>query len=318
MKTKKVVILGGGTGLSNVINGLKSLPIEITAVVAVSDNGSSTGQLRREFSIPAVGDIRQVLTNLSTLPEDIKNFMEYRLSTKSDLNGHAIGNLLLTCLLEESKSLKTSISELSKLLQVKHTVLPLSEDYLTLCGETENGEIIEGEEEITQARKKYKRIFYKEEPHICPGIVKALKNADLIILSTGSMLTSLIPNITCKEVAEAIRKSKAKKMYVCNAFTQPGETDNCTVNDHINIINNYLGENSIDVVVANNGKYPKKYIKKYRKEERKELVVVDHENIKNAGYTLIEAPLLTDEDGTLKHDNLKLSAIIFSYLMQNV
>ncbi len=318
MKTKKVVILGGGTGLSNVINGLKSLPIEITAVVAVSDNGSSTGQLRREFSIPAVGDIRQVLTNLSTLPEDIKNFMEYRLSTKSDLNGHAIGNLLLTCLLEESKSLKTSISELSKLLQVKHTVLPLSEDYLTLCGETENGEIIEGEEEITQARKKYKRIFYKEEPHICPGIVKALKNADLIILSTGSMLTSLIPNITCKEVADAIRKSKAKKMYVCNAFTQPGETDHCTVNDHINIINNYLGENSIDVVVANNGKYPRKYIKKYRKEERKELVVVDHENIKNAGYTLIEAPLLTDEDGTLKHDNLKLSAIIFSYLMQNV
>lgn len=318
MKTRKVVILGGGTGLSNIVKGIKSLPIDITAVVTVSDNGSSTGKLRKEFSIPAVGDIRKVLTNLSTLPEDIKNFMEYRLSSKSELNGHAIGNLLLTCLLEETKSLKTSVMELGKLLQVKHTVLPLSEDYLTLCGETEDGEIIEGEEEITLAGKKYKRIFYKEEPTICSGIIKAIKNADLIILSTGSVLTSLLPNITCKEVSEAIKQSTAKKMYVCNAFTQPGETDNCTVNDHVNIINKYLGENVIDVVVANNGKYPAHYIKKYKKEEQKELVVVDHENIKKAGYQLIEAPLLTDEDGTLKHDGLKISAIIFSYLVQNV
>lgn len=318
MKTRKVVILGGGTGLSNIVKGIKSLPIDITAVVTVSDNGSSTGKLRKEFSIPAVGDIRKVLTNLSTLPEDIKNFMEYRLTSKSELNGHAIGNLLLTCLLEETKSLRTSVAELGKLLQVKHTVLPLSEDYLTLCGETEDGEIIEGEEEITLAGKKYKRIFYKEEPNICPEIIKAIKNADLIILSTGSVLTSLLPNITCKEVAEAIKKSDAKKMYVCNAFTQPGETDHCTVNDHVNIINRYLGENVIDVVVANNGKYPSHYIKKYKKEEQKELVVVDHENIEKAGYQLIEAPLLTDEDGTLKHDGLKISAIIFSYLMQNV
>ena len=316
MKTKKVVILGGGTGLSNIVNGLKSLPIEITAVVAVSDDGASTGRLRREFAIPAVGDIRKVLTNLSTLPEDIKNFMEYRLSSKSELNGHAIGNLLLTCLLEESKSLTTSIAELGKLLQVKHKVLPLSEDYLTLCGETNDGEIIEGEEKITLAGKKYKRIFYKEEPHVCPEIITEIKSADLIILSAGSLLTSLLPNITCKDVSKAICKSKAKTMYVCNAFTQPGETDKCSVSDHVNIIHNYLGEKVIDVVVANKGNYDKNLIKKYKKEEKKELVKVDTAKVASLGCKLIQADLLTDEDGTLKHDSLKISSIIFSYLMQ--
>ncbi len=313
---KKVVILGGGTGLSNILNGLKSLPIKITAVVTVSDNGSSTGKLRREFAIPAVGDIRKVLTNLSTLPNDIKTFMEYRLSSKSDLNGHAIGNLLLTCLLEETKSLKKSIKEISKLLHVKHTVLPLSEDYLTLCGKTIDGEIIEGEEEITKANKQYERIFYKEEPHICPEIISAIKSADLIILSAGSLLTSLLPNLCCEEVSNAIINSQAKVMYICNAFTQPGESDGYTVNDHIKTINKYLEDGAIDIVVANKGSFDSQYIEKYRNEEQKELVKIDHDNIKKAGYDLIEADLLTDEDGTLKHDSLKLSAIIFSYLMQ--
>ena len=313
---KKVVLLGGGTGLSNILKGLKSLPINITAVVSVSDNGSSTGKLRKEFSIPAVGDIRKVLTNLSTLPEDVKKIMEYRFPSNSDLNGHAIGNLLLTCLLKETRSLKKSIKEISRLLQVEHTVLPLSEDYLTLCGKTTDGQIIEGEEEITKANKIYERIFYKEEPHVCPEILFALQNADLIILSAGSLLTSLIPNITCNEVSKAILNSKAKVMYVCNAFTQPGESEGYAVSDHVNVINKYLKKNAIDVVVANNGKYDKQYIEKYRNEEQKELVKVDYNNIKKEGCELIEADLLTDEDGTLKHDGIKISAIIFSYLMQ--
>ena len=263
MSQKRVVIIGGGTGLSNIVKGLKSLPIKITAVVTVSDNGSSTGKLRKEFTIPAVGDIRKVLTYLSNLPKDISTLMEYRLKSNSDLNGHAIGNLLLTCLLEEHKSLKKSIKELSKLLHVKHTVLPVSEDYLTLCGKTIDGEIIEGEEEITKARKKYDRIFYKEQPNVCPEVITEINRADLIILSAGSLLTSLLPNLTCEEVAKAIKNSNAKVMYICNAFTQPGESDGYTVNDHINVINKYIGENTVDVVIANNGKYEDKYISKY-------------------------------------------------------
>ena len=157
-KNKKVVILGGGTGTSFVLRGLKYFPLDITAVITVSDNGSSTGRLREEFSIPAVGEIRKVLSSLSTLPDEIRDVMEYRLSTYSDLNGHAIGNLILTSLIKETGSLKTSIEYLSKIMDVKHKVLPLSEDFLTLMGETTDGEIIEGEDQITKAHKKYKRL----------------------------------------------------------------------------------------------------------------------------------------------------------------
>ena len=160
MKKKKIVVLGGGTGTSTILKGLKYFPVDITAVITVSDDGKSTGRLRKEFYTPAVGDIRHVLSNLSTLPDEVKDIMEYRMSTYSDLNGHAMGNLILTSLYKETGSLKKSIEYMSKLLRVEHTVLPLSEDYLTLMGETDDGEIIEGEEEITLARKHYKKLFY--------------------------------------------------------------------------------------------------------------------------------------------------------------
>ena len=280
MKIKKVVILGGGTGTSGVLRGLKYFPIDITAVITVSDNGSSTGKLREEFSAPAVGDIRKVLTNLSTLPDEIKDVMEYRLSTNSDLNGHAMGNLLLVSLLDKTKSLKTSIEYLSKLLDVKHTVLPLSEDYLTLMGETIDGKIVEGEENITKTHKQYKRIFYKEEPHVIPEVLKKIKEADLILLSMGSLYTSLTPHLICKDVVKAINDAKAKVVYICNAMTQPGETDNFTVNDHIQAIEKYLGKDSIDATIVNNSKISKYYIEKYRTEEQKEIAAIFNTHLK--------------------------------------
>ena len=236
------------------LRGLKYFPVDITAVITVSDNGQSTGRLRKEFSTPAVGDIRHVLSSLSTLPDEIKDIMEYRLSTYSELNGHALGNLILTSLLKETNSFKTSIEYLSKLLHVEHTVLPLSEDCLTLMGETTEGEIIEGEEEITKANKKYNKIFYKENPHVFPEVFEKIKEADLIILSMGSLYTSVMPHLICLDVVDAINKSKAKVMYICNAMTQPGETDNFTVSDHVNLLNSYLGKKKIDVVIANNKK----------------------------------------------------------------
>lgn len=315
-KNKKVVLLGGGTGTSFVVKGLKYFPIDLTAVITVSDDGSSTGRLRKEFSTPAVGDIRKVLSNLSTLPDEVRDVMEYRLSTYSELNGHALGNLVLTSLIKETGSLKTSIEYLSKILDVKQKVLPLSEDYLTLMGETTDGEIIEGEAEITEARKKYKRFFYKDEPNILPEVLTAIKEADLVILSLGSLYTSVLPNIICKEVAEAIRKSPGKKMYICNAMTQPGETDGFGVSDHVKVIEQYIGKDTIDVVIASNTEVSKEMLMKYESEEQKEQVPIDYENIKKAKYELIEDDLLTTVDGTLKHNSLKLSSLIFSYLMR--
>lgn len=316
-KNKKVVVLGGGTGTSTLLRGLKYFPVDITAIITVSDNGSSTGRLRKEFATPAVGDIRKVLSNMSTLPDEIKDVMEYRLSTCSELNGHALGNLILTSLIKETGSLKTSIEYLSKLLAVKHTVLPLSEDYLTLMGETVDGEIIEGEEEITKANKKYKRLFYKEDPHILPEVFDAIAKADLIILSIGSLYTSVMPHIICKDMVDAINNAKkAKVMYICNAMTQPGETDNFGVSDHVKALERYLGKDSIDVVIASNTKLSKKVLAKYETEEQKDQVRIDYENIEEGNYELIEDDLLVSSKGIIRHNSMKLSSDIFSYLMR--
>lgn len=316
MKRKKIVVLGGGTGTSNVLRGLKYFPVDITAIITVSDNGRSTGRLRKEFYTPAVGDIRKVLSNLSTLPDEVKGVMEYRMSTYSDLNGHSMGNLILTSLYKETGNLKKSIEYMSTLLRVEHSVLPLSEDYLTLMGETDDGEIIEGEEQITTARKHYKRFFYKENPHILPEVTSSIKDADLIILSMGSLVTSLFPHLICPEVVKAINTSKAKKMYICNVMTQPGETDNFGVSDHINAIENYIGKDTIDAVIVSNNILPKSLLKKYASEEQKDQVIIDYDKLNEHHCELIESDLLTTEDGTIKHDSMKLSAIIFNYLMK--
>lgn len=316
MQRKKIVVLGGGTGTSTVLKGLKYFPVDITAVITVSDNGCSTGRLRKEFYTPAVGDIRHVLSSLSTLPEEVRDIMEYRMATYSDLNGHAMGNLILTSLYKETGNLKTSIEYMSKILRVEHTVLPLSEDYLTLMGETVDGEIIEGEEEIALARKKYKRIFYKESPHISPEVLESINDADLIILSMGSLYTSIIPHLICPEIVSSINNSRAKVLYICNVMTQPGETDNFGVSDHINALEKYLGKGSIDAVIISNNALPENLLEKYSNEEQKDLVKIDYDNLKKGNYEIIESDLLTTEDGTIKHDSLKLSSIIFYYLMK--
>jgi uncharacterized cofD-like protein len=256
------------------------------------------------------------LTNLSPLPDEVKAVMEERLKTTSALNGHAIGNLALTAYLKKTKSLEKSIRLMSKLLGVKQTVLPLSEDLLTLVGETIDGEFIEGEEQIDEANKKYKRIFYKEEPHVTPSVLTKIKQADLVVLSMGSLYTSLIPNLICKDIVEAIKESNAKVLYICNLFTQVGVTDHFTVSDHINAIENYIGKDGVNCVIVNDEKVSEDYLKKYRDEENKEFVRTDDEVLKDMKCEIIKSNLITTEDGTVKHNTLKLSSIIFSYLFR--
>ena len=315
---KKVVVFGGGTGISYLLKGLKDFPMDITAVITVSDNGRSTGKLRKEFHTPAVGDIRKVITNLSQTDEPIKDMMSYRFNTSSDLDGHAVGNLILTAMLDITGSLKDSIAYLSKLLDVRHIVLPISEDSdLTLMGLDTEGNVIEGEEQITQAHRHIEKIYYNHEPKVIKEVIEAIHKADLIIFSMGSLYTSILPNIICEQVKEALDNSDAPIMYLCNIVTQPGETDNFTVSDHVKLINKYLNHRKVDVVIANSKEVGKEMAKKYETEEQKDPVLIDEEEIKKAGVELIAGDLLTiAEDNTLKHDSLKLSSMIFSYLMR--
>lgn len=314
---KKVTILGGGTGMSYLLRGLKEFPVDITAIITVSDNGASTGKLRKEFNTPAVGDVRKVITNLSGIDDPIKKMMEYRFKTSSDLNGHAVGNLILTSMLEITGSLKESIACLSKLLDVKHKVLPISEDSnLTLMGLDKDGNIIEGEEQITKAHRKFEKIYYKEEPKVLDEVLDSIKEADLIIFSMGSLYTSILPNIICRQVKEALNKATAPIMYLCNAVTQPGETDGYTVGDHVELLNKYLDYKKIDVVIASNTKIDKKIAEKYESKEQKDPVKLDYGKLDKIGVELIEEDLIVVEDNVLRHDSMKLSSLIFSYLMR--
>ena len=317
MNNKKVVVFGGGTGLSYLLKGLKDFPLDITAVITVSDDGRSTGKLREEFHAPAVGDIRKVLSSLSSTSQNIKNMLEYRFDTTSDLDGHALGNLILISLLNITGSLKESINELCTLLDIKNKVLPLTEDAnVTLMAEMTDGSVIEGEASITKSDKKVKRLFYKEQPEVLDEVKVAIKEADLIIFSMGSLYTSIFPHIISDDIREALDKVKTPIMYLCNIVTQPGETDDFTVSEHVNLINNYLGKHKLDVVIASNSKISEEMAMRYANEEQKDPVKIDYPVLSKLDTEFIEADLLTIDNNTLKHHSRKLSALIFSYLMR--
>lgn len=312
---KKVVVLGGGTGMSTLLRGLKQFPIDITAIVSVSDDGRSTGRLREEFKTPAVGDIRQVIIALSEVEPLVQSLLNYRFETTSDLNGHAVGNLLLTAMANISGNMSDGIESIGKILNLKGKVLPLTEDNVVLMGEMMDGEIIEGEHNITEAGKDIKRVFYKETPVIVPEVLRVIQEADLIILSMGSLFTSIIPNLLSRDIQEALAKSSAKIMYVCNMMTQPGETDHFNVSHHIRILNENLGTRKVDKVIVNTGKIEPKLIEKYASLEQKDPVMVDVENLNKLGVQIIEDDFVLIDNGTIRHNAMKLAFHIFSSLM---
>ena len=314
--SRKVVVLGGGTGSSTLLRGLKEFPIDLTAIVSVCDDGKSTGVLREEFNIPAVGDIRRVLIALSETEPLVAELFNYRFNTTSDLDGHTVGNLLLTASSEITGNLSDGIEALSKVLNLKGKVVPLTEDNVVLMGEMADGTIIEGEHNITMHKSPIKRVFYKEEPVPTKEAVEAIDDADLIILSMGSVFTSIIPNLICEEIINAIDRSKGKIMYVCNMVTQPGEADKFKVSDHVYLLNLYLGRRKIDVVVANDGKIDDEMARRYESLEQKDPVELDRKETKKFVKKVISGDYVTVKNNLLRHNVLKLSMNIFGYLLE--
>lgn len=314
---KNVVVFGGGTGLSHLLSGLKLFPINVTAIISVADNGSSTGVLKRELSIPAVGDIGKVMLTMSNENQELIDLLSYRFDNSS-LENHPIRNILLAALIEQKGNLTEAIDFLCKLLKIKGRILPITEEKVELTSIMEDGTKIVGEENITKSNKKIKELGYDKEFNVNKEVLKSIKNADLIIFSPGSLFTSILPHLIISKINEAIKESKAKKMYVSNLFTQPGETDDFKVSDHLKTINKYI--NKIDVVIANDKKIPSKTAKKYETEEQKDQVKVDKREIEKLNCKLISDKLyhFSKEDGTIKHDPLKTSYLIFSYLMDEV
>ena len=309
---KKVTIFGGGTGMSTLLKGLKEFPLDITSVVSVCDDGKSTGKLRKEFNIPAMGDIRRVMISLSETEPLMEKLLNYRFSSNSELNEHTVGNLLLTAGTQITGNLSDGIKSIGKVLNLKGKVIPFSEDNIVLSAIMEDGSIVNGEHYITESPLKIKKVYYEKEPEICDEVFDSIDESDLIILSMGSLYTSIIPNLLSKKIIEKLDKTSAKIMYVCNMVTQPGETDDFKVSDHLKVLNSYLGTHKIDIVVVNTGSIDKEVAEKYSTLEQKDPVLFDKENI---DCDTILNNYVTINDGVIRHNVEKLSLDIYSYLV---
>lgn len=313
---KKIVILCGGSGSASLLKGLKKFPVDITTVVTVADDGKSTGKLREDFDIPAIGDLNKVICNLSDSTPILEKLLLYRYKNENYLKNHSVGNLLLTALIDIEGSLSKAVSDLAKVLNVKGTILPFTNDSVTLVASMTDGTLVEGEHNITGAGKVIDTLRYKEEVHVLPEVIDAIKDADLIIYGIGSLYTSIIPTILSEDVRDAIKNSKAKKMYISNLMTQHGETDNFKVSDCVKTINKYMGGNYLDVVITSTSKIPDNIKFKYKEQEQAEELIVDEDTLKDMGLEVISADITAIIDELVRHDSMKTAFQVFSYLMR--
>ena len=318
MSTKiKVVTIGGGTGLSVLLRGLKKYPLEITAVVTVADDGGSSGKIRSDMNIPSPGDIRNVIAALSDVEPYLEKMFQYRFDS-GEVKGHPVGNLMIAAMTDIHGDFSTAVKVMSRILNVRGTVLPTTNDIATLNAVLSDGEIIRGESSITKAGGVIDHVYITPS-RVKPNedVLKAIEEADYIIMGPGSLYTSIIPNLVISKVSEKIRESNAKKIYVCNVMTQHGETDNYSVSDHIVAINKHVEENIFDLVIANSREFDDSILSKYHK-EKQEPVKIDQEKIKELGIKLIKNnDVGIVDNNTIRHNADKVSELIYDYIIDD-
>ena len=311
----KIVAIGGGTGLSMLLKGIKRITNNITAVVTVGDDGGSSGRLREEMGVVPPGDSRNCIAALADNEDLITKLFQYRFNTGEGLKGHSFGNLFLTALCSITGDMVRAVKESSNVLSIRGRVLPSTLDNMKLAAEYEDGTIVHGESAIPEEHKKIKRLFTEPE-HCKPleDVIEAIKDADLIILGPGSLYTSVIPNLLIKEISEEVIKSNAKKIYVCNIMTQPGETDNYAVSDHINALYKHAGSNKlIDAVLVNNV-LPKNMADKYEQCGQMP-VVLDRYNVH---VDIVEKKLIEEsKEGLVRHSSNRVARAIYYWFRKS-
>jgi len=317
---KKVVVFGGGTGLSCLLSGLKLFPVEVTTVITVSDNGSSTGVLKQEFDIPAVGDVGKVLLAMANADDDLVNLLSYRFHREgSSLDNHPVRNILLTALIDLKGNLTEATRYMSRLLNINGDVLPLTEEKVELVGKSDvGGEDFFGEESVSMNVRNISSLSYDHDIHVGNAVKRAIRESDLIIFSPGSLYTSILPHLIVDDIVDAIRDARAPIMYVSNLVTQPGETDQYNVSDHLAVLNRYLKDRRVDIVIGNNANIDPRIVSRYLESENKTLVALDRDGIGAQGARIIEDDIFSiDEAGRIRHNALKTAFLIFSYLMES-
>lgn len=307
--THNVVVIGGGHGQAEICRSIKNIPdIQLHAIVTVADDGGSTGRLRRKFNIPAMGDIRNVMVALAEKETMFSRLMDYRFDdpegTQEDIAGHNLGNLILTALTKQCGSFFEAVQIIDDVLNVKGDIIPATEQVITLYAEMADGVIVQGEANIPHMDNRIRKIFYNEDVKASPEAVDAVMHADLIILGIGSVYTSILPNVIIPEIQEAVAKTKGRKVYFCNAMTQPGETDGYSVEDHMQALADH-GAYPDTVIIADDP-IPAKNEENYLAQSSVPVRCVK----KDHPYKVVRTSLLDFEDGLIRHDGKKIHDVV--------
>jgi uncharacterized cofD-like protein len=312
-KGPRIVAIGGGTGLSVLLHGLKEYTGNISAVVTVTDDGGSSGRLRKEFDVLPPGDIRNCLVALADAEPLMRDLFQYRFDKKSQFKGHNFGNLFITVMSKLTGDFDKAVKASSKVLAIRGQVIPSTLRPVTLVARHKSGKASRGETHISQTKERIDKIFLNP-PH-CKSpkeAIDAIKAADAVVLGPGSLYTSIVPNLLIKEMQEAISKSKAVKIYICNVMTQSHETDGYSASDHLKTIINHTRPNIIDYCVINTQDVSEEFLKKYKKENASP-VKIDSDKIRQMGYRVIEENIIDTTD-FVRHSSKKLAKIIIDII----
>ena len=316
MSKINITIIGGGTGLSVLSRGLKKYPVDISAIVSVADDGGSTGIIRDQIDMPAPGDIRNVMSALSEVEPMLEDLFTYRFK-KDEISGHSLGNLMLAAMYDISGDFATAVSELSKILNVKGTVIPSTNVSPKLAARMIDDSIIIGESYIPKVKKEIKEMYLiPTNIAATPAAIDAIMDSDIIVLGPGSLFTSIIPNLLPKGIAKALRESNGIKVYVANLLEQPGETMGMSAYDHLLAIEKHIQASVIDYVILNERDVYSQMASTYKK-RGVQIIKSERHKIIEHGVNVItdEELIIVDKEGVVRHNNEKLAEIIYDIVI---
>jgi len=310
-KGPKIVAIGGGTGLSTILEGLKEYTANITAVVAVADEGGSSGRLREEFGMLPPGDIRNCLVSLAETPQLMRDLFQYRFKEGNGIKGHSFGNLFITAMTQVTGSFRDAVEESSIVLAIRGRVLPSSLDKIRLKAEYSDGTVKEGEDKIPDEEKSIRKIcLIPQDAKPNPEVIEAIREAEIVIFGPGSLFTSIVPNLLMRQISEEIAKRDIMKLYICNVMTQHGETDGFTASDHLERIITHSNQDVVNCCLVSSGRLKYNLLVKYA-QEKSFPVIFDRERLKGMGIRVFEADVVS-EDNYLRHDFQKAAKEIMN------
>ncbi|APB31513.1 MULTISPECIES: gluconeogenesis factor YvcK family protein [Vagococcus] len=317
IRKPKIVVIGGGTGLPVILHGLRDQSADITAIVTVADDGGSSGLLRQSINMSPPGDLRNVLVALSDMPQMYEDIFQYRFKEEDNfLANHTIGNLIIAAMSEMKNSTYEAIQLLSKFMHVDGHIYPASEQSMTLHAKFSDGSNATGESVIAKERKKIDYVYVTNTADGKPvkparKVISSIREADMIVLGPGSLFTSILPNLMIKELGEAVCKSEAEVVYICNIMTQKGETEHFSDAEHVKVLHNHLGKQFIDTVLVNTEPIPEDYIDPDVYDEYLLQVKHDFKGLRDEGCRVISADFLELKDGGVFHDRAKVVDELF-------